>query len=287
MRSPCNHRLPFMPSDTPPLTDSYENRFGGIDRLYGKGALAILRQRHVCVVGIGGVGSWAAEALARSGVGEITLIDLDDICISNTNRQIQALSGNFGKLKVEVMAQRLRAINPDLICHADADFVTVTNVADKLDKRFHFVLDATDKVKHKTAMIVHCKRNKIPIYVVGGAGGQTDPTRIQHADLTRTHQDPLLALVRKKLRQNHGYTSNPKRRFGVECVFSDEPLVFPQPDGSVCAQRPQLDEDGSIRLDCAGGFGASTCVTASFGFVAASRIIRRLIDKAREPGTSD
>src|SRR5690606_38435125 len=109
MRSPCNHRLPFMPSDNPPLTDSYENRFGGIDRLYGRGALAILRQSHVCVVGIGGVGSWAAEALARSGVGEMTLIDLDDVCVSNTNRQIQALSDNFGKLKVDVMAQRLRS----------------------------------------------------------------------------------------------------------------------------------------------------------------------------------
>lgn len=269
------------------LPDSYQNRFSGIDRLYGKGALDILQARHVCVVGIGGVGSWAAEALARSGVGEITLIDLDDICVSNTNRQIHAGSASFGKLKVEVMAQRLRDINPELICHADVDFVTASNVAEKLTKRFHFVLDATDKVKHKTAMIVHCKRNKIPIYVVGGAGGQTDPTRIQYADMTRAHQDPLLALVRKKLRQNHGYTSNPKRRFSVECVFSDEPLVFPQPDGSVCAQRPPTDEDGSVRLDCAGGFGASTCVTASFGFVAVSRIIRKLLDKARNQGTSD
>ena len=263
------------------LSDSYQNRFSGIDRLYGKGALEILRQCHVCVVGIGGVGSWAAEALARSGIGKITLIDLDDICVSNTNRQIQATTENFGKLKVDVMAQRLRSINPELICHADPDFVTAANVAEKLTREFNFVLDATDKVKHKTAMIVHCKRNKIPIYVVGGAGGQTDPTRIQYADMTRAHQDPLLALVRKKLRQNHGYTSNPKRRFSVECVFSDEPLVFPQPDGSVCAQRPQLDENGSIRLDCAAGFGASTCVTASFGFVAVSRIIRKMLDKIR------
>lgn len=269
------------------LPDSYQNRFSGIDRLYGKGALDILRQRHVCVVGIGGVGSWAAEALARSGVGEITLIDLDDICVSNTNRQIHAATSSYGKLKVEVMAQRLRDINPDIACHADADFVTPTNVAEKLTRQFHFVLDATDKVKHKTAMIVHCKRNKIPIYVVGGAGGQTDPTRIQYADMTRAHQDPLLALVRKKLRQNHGYTSNPKRRFSVECVFSDEPLVFPQPDGSVCATRPPLDEDGSIRLDCAGGFGASTCVTASFGFVAVSRMIRKMLDKARNLNPSD
>lgn len=274
-----------MPTDSSSRNDSYEFRFGGIDRLYGRGSLDILRARHVCVVGIGGVGSWAAEALVRSGLGEITLIDLDDVCASNTNRQIQAVTENFGLLKVEVMARRLLSINPDLVCHADVDFVTASNVAQKLDQHFHFVLDATDKVKHKTAMIVHCKRNKIPLYVVGGAGGQTDPTRIRHADLTRTEQDPLLALVRKKLRQNHGYTSNPKRRFGVECVYSDEPLVFPQPDGSVCAQRPPLDEDGSVRLDCAGGFGASTCVTASFGLVAASRIIRRLLDKARATDT--
>ncbi|HVK98850.1 MAG TPA: tRNA cyclic N6-threonylcarbamoyladenosine(37) synthase TcdA [Dongiaceae bacterium] len=264
------------------LPDSYQNRFSGIDRLYGRGALDILRQRHVAVVGIGGVGSWAAEALARSGVGEITLFDLDEICVSNTNRQIHATSGTFGRLKVDVLAERLRAINPEAIVHADVDFVTASNVAEKLDRRFHFVLEATDKVKHKTAMIVHCKRNKIPIYVVGGAGGQTDPTRIQYADMTRAHQDPLLALVRKKLRQNHGYTTNPKRRFSIECVFSDEPLVFPQPDGSVCATRPELDEEsGSLRLDCAAGLGASTCVTATFGFVAVSRIIRKLLDKGR------
>lgn len=270
------------------LPDSYRNRFSGIDRLYGAGTLDILRQRHVAVVGIGGVGSWAAEALARSGVGEITLFDLDDICVSNTNRQIHATTGSFGRLKVAVMAERLQAINPDLIVHTHVDFVTASNVAEKLDPRFHFVLDATDKVKHKTAMIVHCKRNKIPVYVVGGAGGQTDPTRIHHADITRAEQDPLLALVRKKLRQNHGYSSNLKRRFGVECVYSDEPLVFPQPDGSVCHSRPDLDEDtGSLRLDCAAGLGASTCVTATFGFVAVSRIIRKLLDKSRTAASTD
>ncbi len=263
------------------LSEEYLSRFAGIERLYGAGTLEILRRSHVCVVGIGGVGSWAAEALVRSGLGAITLMDLDDICVSNTNRQIHATKENYGKLKVEAMAQRLLSINPELSCHSDADFVTANNVKDKLNPCFDYVLDATDTVKHKVAMIVHCKRNKIPIYVVGGAGGQIDPTRIRHADLTRAEQDPLLALVRKKLRQDHGYTSNLKRRFGIECVYSEEPLVFPQPDGSVCSTRPQGQETSSIRLDCSAGLGASTCVTASFGFVAGSRMISRILAKAR------
>lgn len=261
--------------------DSYQNRFGGIERLYGAGSLDILRGLHIAVVGIGGVGSWAAEALARAGIGNITLMDLDDICVSNTNRQIHATTENFGRLKVEVMAERLKSINPDIQVHADADFVTASNVAEKMSKDFHFVLEATDSVKHKVAMIVYCKRNKIPIYVVGGAGGQTDPTRIQYADMTRAEQDPLLALVRKKLRQNHGYTSNLKRRFSIECVYSDEPLMFPQPDGSVCSARPQAGAESSVRLDCSAGIGAATHVTACFGFVASSRIIKKCLDKAR------
>jgi tRNA A37 threonylcarbamoyladenosine dehydratase len=267
------------------LPDSYQNRFGGIERLYGAGALDILQRLHLCVVGIGGVGSWAAEAMARSGIGEITLIDMDEICISNTNRQIHASSGHYGKVKVEAMAARLHAINPEIQCHADMDFVTSSNVAEKLHKGFDFVLDATDSVKHKVAMIVYCKRNKIPLYVVGSAGGQADPTRIHYADITRAEQDPLLALVRKKLRQEHGYSSNLKRRFSVECVYSDEPVMFQQPDGSICSTRPATHGESSVRLDCAGGIGASTCVTATFGFVATSRIIKKLLEKERRSGT--
>lgn len=272
-------------------TESYNQRFAGIERLYGGGSLDRLRHSHLCVVGIGGVGSWAAEALVRSGVGEITLIDLDEICVSNTNRQIHALDGQFGRPKVQVMGERLSAINPDLRCHPDLDFVTAGNVAVKMHapagalRPFDFVLDATDSVKHKVAMIVYCKRNKIPIYVVGGAGGQTDPTRIRYADLTRAEQDPLLALVRKKLRQDHGYTSNPKRRFAVECVYSEEPVLFQQPDGSVCSTRPPAHANSSVRLDCAGGIGASTCVTASFGLVASSRILKKLLAKAPPIGS--
>jgi len=150
---------------------------------------------------------------------------------------------------------------------------------------YDFVLDATDSVKHKVAMIVYCKRNKIPLYVVGSAGGQTDPTRIHYADITRAEQDPLLALIRKKLRQEHGYSSNLKRRFSIECVYSDEPVMFQQADGSVCSKRPPAHAESSVRLDCAGGIGASTCVTASFGFVASSRIIKKILDKAHRSGS--
>ena len=254
-------------------------RFAGIDRLYGAGTLDILHRARVMVVGLGGVGSWAAEALARSGVGQLTLIDLDEICLSNTNRQSHALTGNYGLEKAAVLAERLNAINPALTTQAIFDFVTPANVAQRLTSDYDFILDATDGVKHKVAMIVHCKRNKIPIYTVGGAGGQTDPTRIRYSDLTRAEQDPLLALVRKKLRQEHGYTSNPKRRFSVECVYSDEPLKFPQPDGSVGPTRPVLK--AGVAMDCAQGLGASTCGTATFGLVASSRIVEKIVDKAR------
>ncbi len=262
------------------ITEAVQQRFAGIERLYGQGSLAVLQSRHVAIVGIGGVGSWAAEALVRSGVGTVSLFDLDDICISNTNRQIHTTTQTLGQAKVDVMAQRLLAINPELICHPVSDFITANNVAERLTQEYHFVLDATDSVKNKVAMIVHCKRNKIPIYVVGSAGGQSDPTCIQYSDLTRAEQDPLLALTRKKLRQEHGYSSNLKRRFSIECVYSNEPVKFPQPDGSVCSTRPALGANDSTRLDCSGGIGASVCVTASFGLIASSRILKKLLDKS-------
>ncbi len=257
--------------------DLFEQRFGGIARLYGKPALPYLRERKVCVVGIGGVGSWVAEALARSAIGNITLIDLDEVCVTNTNRQIHALASSVGQSKVEVMAARIKQINPDCQVDPVMDFVTDKNVAEYLNRGFHYVVDATDSVKAKAAMIYFCKRNKIPVITIGGAGGQIDPTQITVGDLAKTKQDPLAAKLRNFLRRHYGFSSNPKRRFGIECVYSTEQLRYPDPDGGVCFHK-QLN-DGAVKLDCAGGFGAAATVTASFGFFAASRVVNKLVTK--------
>lgn len=256
------------------MHDDYSYRFGGIARLYGASALARFQSSHVAVIGIGGVGSWAAEALARSGIGTITLFDLDDICVSNTNRQVHALSSTVGQLKVDVMAARLREISPQIQVNACATFITPANLTTHLVPEFDYVFDATDSVKAKTAMIAYCRRHKIPIITSGGAGGQTDPTQIALADLSRTTQDPLLAKIRNNLRRLHGFSRNPKRKFSVDAVYSTENLVYDQGDGTVCQSRP--DKAGPVKLDCASGFGAATHVTACFGMAAAGHILRKL-----------
>ena len=258
----------------------YQLRFAGIARLYGVAALARFQQAHVCVVGVGGVGSWAAEALARSGIGKITLIDLDDVCISNINRQLHALTDTVGQDKVAVMAQRIKAINPECEVVQVEDFVALDNLQSLINKDMDYVVDAIDSIKAKVALLAHCKRNKIKVICTGGAGGQTDPTQIQIADMTQTINDPLLAKVRNSLRRDFNYSRNPKRRFGIDCVYSTEQLVYPQPDGSVCQQKTaQVDVTGestSMRLDCSGGFGAVTVVTASFGLAAVSKVLKKL-----------
>lgn len=255
--------------------DLYKQRFGGIERLYGEQQLAFLQDAHVCVVGIGGVGSWTAEALARSGIGNLTLIDLDDICITNTNRQIHAMSNTVGQNKVEVMTQRIQLINPECEVNPVMDFVTDKNVASHLTG-FTYVVDATDSVKAKAAMIHHCKRHKIPIITVGGAGGQIDPIQITVGDLAKTTQDPLAAKLRSFLRRHYGFSQNSKRRFGVECVYSTEQLRYPDAQGNVSYAKQMT---GGVKLDCSGGFGAAVTVTATFGLVTASRVINKLIDK--------
>ena len=260
--------------------DLFEQRFGGIARLYGEQQLAFLKASHVCVVGIGGVGSWTAEALARSGVGKLTLIDLDDVCVTNTNRQIHALSNTVGQNKVDVMAQRIALINPECKVNAVMDFVTDKNVTEHLNNKFAYVVDATDSVKAKAAMIHHCKRNKIPVITVGGAGGQIDPTQILVGDLAKTTQDPLAAKLRSYLRRFHQFSQNPKRRFGVECVYSTEQLRYPTGDGDVSYQKQMT---GGVKLDCSGGFGAAVTVTATFGFITASRVLNKLLDKHFPP----
>lgn len=259
------------------MNADFDRRFGGIARLYGAATLARFQRARVCVVGIGGVGSWAAEALARSGIGAITLIDLDNIAESNTNRQIHALEACFGQAKVTAMAERIRAINPTCELVEIEDFVAPENVASMLDGNFDVVIDAIDQVKTKVAMIAWCRDNRLPIIVAGGAGGKVDPTKIEVGDLSRTVQDPLLARVRSQLRKAHAFPRDPKKKFGVTAVFSSEPLRT-LPNDSVCASTPGARPNTpqvSSGLNCA-GFGSSVCVTASVGLFAASAALRHL-----------
>ncbi|MBA1189686.1 tRNA cyclic N6-threonylcarbamoyladenosine(37) synthase TcdA [Pseudomonas entomophila] len=256
-------------------------RFAGIARLYGDEGLERLRRAHVGVVGIGGVGSWVAEALARSGVGEITLFDLDDVCVSNTNRQAHALEGQVGRAKVEVMAERLRAINPACMVHAVADFVTRDTMVEYIHEGFDGVVDCIDSVNAKAALIAWCRRRKIAIVTTGGAGGQIDPTQVQVGDLNKTFNDPLASRVRSTLRRDYQFSRNVSRNYGVPCVFSSEQLRYPKGDGSVCLQKSFVGE--GVRLDCSGGFGAVMMVTATFGMVAASKLVEKLVGGARRP----
>jgi len=259
-------------------SEAYLQRFGGTARLYGQQALAVFAQAHVCVIGIGGVGSWAAEALARTGIGAITLIDMDDVCVTNTNRQIHALRQHVGQSKTEVMAERILAINPECRVTCIDDFITPDNVAELLDQNFSYVIDAIDSVRPKAALLSYCRRFKIPVVTTGGAGGQVDPTKIEVADLAKTIQDPLAAKLRERLKHDFNVVKNGKGKLGIDCVFSSEPLVYPQPDGSVCASRSTAE--GPKRMDCSAGFGAATMVTATFGFVAVSHALKKMVAKA-------
>lgn len=249
-------------------------RFGGIARLYGAAAWQRFTSARVAVVGIGGVGSWAAEALARSAVGGITLIDLDMVAESNVNRQVHALDGAFGLAKVSAMAQRIKAINPDCVITEVEDFVTPENVETMLDGRFDYVIDAIDQVRAKAAMIAWSKRHAVPLITAGGAGGQVDPTRIRIADLALTIQDPLLARVRSLLRKDYHFTREAKKTFGIPAVFSGEPLRYPE---RATACEPARSPSG---LNCA-GFGSSVCVTAVFGLLAAGEVLRSLAGHER------
>ncbi|MBS1230602.1 MAG: thiF family protein [Proteobacteria bacterium] len=243
-------------------------RFAGTRRLYGIDAVQRFADAHVCVVGIGGVGSWAAEALARSAIGKITLIDLDMVAESNVNRQIHALDGVFGKAKTDAMCERILAINPQCAVSCIEDFVSLDNLDQMLDRRFDYVIDAIDNVRIKVAMIAWCQAHHIPLITAGGAGGQIDPTRIEITDLARTIQDPLLSKVRSLLRKEYGFTRDPKKKFGIPAVFSSEPLRYPE--SASCDQAP-----GLTGLNCA-GYGSAVCVTASFGLFAASAALRHL-----------
>jgi tRNA A37 threonylcarbamoyladenosine dehydratase len=251
------------------------DRFGGLARLYGREALEKLARAHVCVIGLGGVGSWIVEALARSAIGELTLIDLDDVCITNTNRQLPALDGEFGRPKIDVLAERVLRINPGCRVGRHHAFLTESTAGTLIHSGYTFVVDAVDRMTPKALIIARSRELGLDVLTIGGAGGRRDPTRIRAGDLGATSGDMLLRLVRKKLRRSHGWAQGKGHTMNVAAIYSSEPQVFPWSDGQVCATA---EPGTNLHMDCASGFGAATFVTGAFGFAAAGEIVRRIIE---------
>ncbi|MCH7227280.1 ThiF family adenylyltransferase [Haloferula sp. A504] len=259
------------------MSDAYLSRFSGIARLYGEAALHRFRTAHVAVVGLGGVGSWAAESLVRSGIGRLTLMDADDLCVTNTNRQLHAVEGNIGRQKTSTLAERLRTINPGVELEEIHAFYSPSTAGDFFSTPPDAVVDAIDALRAKCHLLAGCHARNVLVVASGAAGGRRDATCIRIADLAQTSRDPLLAAVRKRLRTEFGFPKAPERGavpdFGIDAVFSDEPPVFPTCDGGISSERPE-DLPGSIGCDA--GYGSVTHVTATFGLAAAGRILERL-----------
>ncbi|MGE8557123.1 MULTISPECIES: tRNA threonylcarbamoyladenosine dehydratase [unclassified Acinetobacter] len=255
-----------------PEDDEYERRFAGVEKIYGDEAFRHYEHSHVIVIGIGGVGSWAVEALARSGIGELTLIDMDVVAASNINRQLPAMGSTLGREKIEVMAERCHSINPRIKINLVDDYLTPDNVQELLANAPDVVLDCIDDVKAKLALMLHCRFNKIPLIVSGGAGGKLDPLKIRVADLSKTEQDPMLAKLRSQLRAK-GICKKPKEKFGISCVYSvDNPFS----GAEVCA---------SAGLRC-GGYGSAVVVTSSFAMVAVAEVLKKLALKKPKTETA-
>lgn len=263
---------------------NYEARFGGISRLYGKRGLDILRNSRLAVVGIGGVGSWAVEALARSGAGTLILMDLDDLCITNTNRQIHALQTTIGQPKTEAMAARVRSINPEAEVVSINSFYTAANAEKLLAEQPDVIIDAIDSLAPKAHLIASCYRSKQPLVTCGGAGGRINPAKIEIDDLSRTKGDPLLSSLRYKLKKDYGLPLGAKaRKLKIPCVFSQETPVYPTCDGETTCQR---DPAFQGKMGCDAGFGSITHITGTFGFFAASAAIQMLLNKTKTTATS-
>ena len=254
------------------IVDDFESRFGGIVRLYGVKKMEQIRKARILVIGIGGVGSWVAEAFARTGVGHMTLVDLDDLCVTNINRQIHAINGTVGKFKVDVMKERIALINP--FCEVDTKqcFFSPKNLTEIFDKSYDFVIDACDDFTNKCYLIDHCRKNKIPLVVMGGAGGKTDPLQIRVTDMASSANDRLLAKLRKKLRQDFNFPTENDGDFGVWSVWSHERAVYPTADGCVTHKAPGLAKN----MDCSEGFGSASFVTGAFAFATSSLVIREI-----------
>jgi tRNA threonylcarbamoyladenosine dehydratase len=254
-------------------SDDYDQRFGGLGRLYGNAALPRLQAAQVCVVGVGGVGSWVVEGLARSGIGAITLIDLDDVCLTNVNRQLPALDGNVGRPKVDALAERVRLINPQCAVTTIGEYFTAQTAERLLAVKYDWLVDCVDLMSNKALLIAECYKRHQPVLTVGAAGGRRDATRIRVNDLGDSHGDELLRQVRKKLRRDYGFAKGEGNHYGIPCVSTQEQPVFPWADGT-CSNEPEAGSN--LRLDCATGFGTAVFITGAFGFAAAGEVVRQI-----------
>ena len=252
--------------------NNLDHRFGGIQRLYGQDQFKTIQSAHIAVIGLGGVGSWTVEALARTGVGHLTLVDFDDICISNTNRQIHALQETVGKLKTQVLQERVAKINPAAtVTCLDLPY-DKDNESEIFNAPFDGMVDAIDHAYTKYYMALACRERKIPLVLSGSAGGRLDPSQIKTADLSRTVEDQMLAALRKKLRQRAHFPR--KGPMGLSCVFSTESAFYSDSDGCVTDQKPA---DFNKPLDCATGFGTVTHITGTFGFMLSHLILQKVL----------
>ncbi len=249
----------------------FESRFGGIIRLFGVDGAARLMHARVTVIGLGGVGSWAAEALARSGIQNLRLVDMDDVCVTNINRQLVALESTVGRQKADVLAERLRQINSDASIDGLNEFFLPATVDSVLHPAPDVVVDAIDDTANKVLLLATCRNRGIPVVTCGGAGGRADAGRIRHADLNQTTGDGLLREVRRRLRHEHGFPE--KGRWNIPCAFTDEPLIFPTVPDAADATR-------ALKIDCSQGLGAATHVTATMGMRLAQLAINQLLTEA-------
>lgn len=243
--------------------------FEGIQNLYPKGFDKI-KNAHILVLGIGGVGSWVCESLIRSGVENITIVDMDEVCVSNINRQIHALENNIGKAKVDAMKERLLAINPSANINTIFDFYTESSSNEILSHNYDYVIDAFDSPKNKCFLISECKKRELPVIVIGGAGGRVDPTQIEVRDLNRTINDKLLARVKRILKKQYGYHRRYDKLYYIPAVFSKEMAVYNEDQNENCDLK-----DGSVR-NCNTGFGSASFVTGAFAFAAVSFVLNEI-----------
>jgi len=255
------------------MTQLNNDRFGGLTRLYGNDGFEKLQKAHVCVIGVGGVGSWAAEALARAGIGEISLVDADDICVTNINRQIHALTETVGQEKVSAMASRIKNINPDCKINQETTFFLESTADKLLAPNYDFVIDAIDSIKHKSLLIALCKEKDINLITIGGAGGKVNIADIQVCDLGRSYDDRLLCKLRKELRNKYGFPRFKNKKFHIQCVFSPEMPQLPW------CEVDNQDEQTSLKLDCNNGFGTDMTVVSIFGITAAHYVIQQIVNK--------
>ena len=257
------------------MTDQeyYNFRFSGIQRLYGVEGAEKIKNSHVLVVGLGGVGSWVVESIARTGVEEITLVDFDDICVSNTNRQLHAVENNIGKMKTQALKERVFLINKKCKVNLIEDAYNKENESLIFSNNFTVVVDCIDRSIHKEQLILACRKRNIPIVITGSAGGRKDLSLVRVGDLSKTEVDPLLQIMRKSLRKNHGFPRLPKK-MNIPVVYSIEKPVYPTEDGETTTEKPSKFLKP---LDCQTGYGTATHITGSFAFLATQKAIEQIL----------